>query len=87
MNEVQPVLQPGYVIWLAIPIALYALYQAIRTGYETVKRFQYRNHQFSDPELQRLADSLPPRPIWRDALWVLVYFMIAVLTLLPVAYF
>ncbi|HGJ7738042.1 TPA: hypothetical protein ACYSE6_006606 [Pseudomonas aeruginosa] len=85
MNDVQSVIHPSYVTWLAVPLALYAFYHAIRVGRIAVKRFQYRNHTFSDPALQRAFEALPPRPIWRDALFALLYALMGFLVLLGLA--
>ncbi|MFG8764996.1 hypothetical protein ACEOVB_29840 [Pseudomonas aeruginosa] len=85
MNDAQPVIHTSYAIWLALPLALYAFYQAARVGRIAFKRFQYRNHTFSDPKLQRAFEALPPRPIWRDALFALLYALLGLFVLLALA--
>lgn len=85
MNGIEPVIKSSYATWLAVPLALYALYQAFRIAWIAYKRFQYRNHQFSDPKLQRVFEALPPRPIWRDALLAAAYALMGFFVLLALA--
>lgn len=82
MNEVEPVLHAGYAFWLALALGLFALFQAIRYGRRAWMRFKFRDHEFTDPAMQRMVDALPPR---RDWLWSLLFALVAGAMLLGAA--
>ena len=82
MNEIEPAIKAGYVVWITAFIGAYALYQAYRAARDAVLLFKYRNDTFSDPDLQALVDKMPPRSIWRSGLLAFMFAAIGVLFML-----